>query len=281
MLKTIKQIGKAICYVLLMLGVQILAAQIFGFVYSFKIGMEIGLNGSNLDMQAVARDTQMFVMQHMDWILLIYEILTLLILFVFFKIRKKNFASEVSIKPFSNKLIFPVVLIGVCSGMFVAIGLDLLPLPKQILEAYEQSSSGLLGNQSAVMIIATVILGPIVEEVIFRGLVLSRLRCVFPASAAVIFSSVLFGLTHGQLLWMAYAFLLGILLSAIAVKTGSILPSLCVHVSFNLVGSFINRLPISGIAEVFVCIAALILTVTLLWFVLKSENAQALPNCTE
>lgn len=281
MLKTIKQIGKAICYVLLMLGVQILAAQIFGFVYSFKIGMEIGLNGSNLDMQAVARDTQMFVMQHMDWILLIYEILTLLILFVFFKIRKKNFASEVSIKPFSNKLIFPVVLIGVCSGMFVAIGLDLLPLPKQILEAYEQSSSGLLGNQSAVMIIATVILGPIVEEVIFRGLVLSRLRCVFPASVAVIFSSVLFGLTHGQLLWMAYAFLLGILLSAIAVKTGSILPSLCVHVSFNLVGSFINRLPISGIAEVFVCIAALILTVTLLWFVLKSENAQALPNCTE
>lgn len=281
MLRTIKQIGKAICYVLLMLGVQILAAQIFGFVYSFKIGIEIGLSGSNLDMQAVARNTQMFVMEHMDCILLIYEILTLLILFVFFKIRKKNFANEVSIKPFSKKLLFPVVLIGVCSGVLIAIGLDLLPIPQQILEAYEQSSFGLAGNQSAVMIIATVILGPIVEEVIFRGLVLSRLRCVFPASVAVIFSSVLFGLTHGQLLWMAYAFLLGILLSAIAVKTGSILPSLCVHISFNLVGSFINRLSISGIVELIVWIAALILIVTLLWFVLRRENIQTLPNSTE
>lgn len=281
MKKIFKGIGKAICYVLLMIGVQMLVTEIFTFIYSFMVGMETSVRGEELNLQAAWQQTMLWVSQKTDWIVIVYGLLTLLILFIFFKARKKNFRQEISMKSFAGKYILPLVLIGVFFNIFVSFVLDLLPIPESILASYEKSTSNLVGGQVGVMITATVIAAPIIEEVIFRGLALSRLKCAMPVPGAVILSSVFFGLVHGQLLWMAYAFVLGIILAVIAHKTDSILASMCVHMSFNLVGCFMDRVRISDVAATVVCISSLILTVALLWFVLKGENPQKLPNSTE
>ena len=90
----------------------------------------------------------------------------------------------------------------------VALVLALLPIPQELMEAYNNAAVG-LGEPGLISALSTVLFAPIAEEVIFRGLVYTRLRRAMPAALACVLSSLVFGLLHGQLLWIAYAFIMG------------------------------------------------------------------------
>lgn len=81
--------------------------------------------------------------------------------------------------------------------------------------------------------ISSIILAPIAEELIFRGVVL---RCSAKISGrfAIFFSALMFGLMHGNPYQFVLAFLIGIPLAMIAMKTGSIIPSIICHMANNL-----------------------------------------------
>lgn len=75
-------------------------------------------------------------------------------------------------------------------------------------------------------------IGPILEEIIFRGFILKAIRS-FGTSFAIIFSSILFGIFHGNLLQLVPATLMGIVLAYITVKSNSIIPSIIAHICNN------------------------------------------------
>ncbi|MEF9940580.1 MAG: type II CAAX endopeptidase family protein [Clostridium sp.] len=75
-------------------------------------------------------------------------------------------------------------------------------------------------------------IGPIIEEYIFRGLILNRMR-PYGERAAIIFSAVLFGLLHGNVSQFFYATALGIIFGYVAAKTGRILYSSILHIMVN------------------------------------------------
>ena len=83
-----------------------------------------------------------------------------------------------------------------------------------------------------------VILGPIVEEFIFRRLLIDRLS-VFGDRTAIIFSSVAFSLHHGNLFQFFYAALLGLVLGYIYVKTSKLFFPALMHAILNFVGAFV------------------------------------------
>jgi len=68
----------------------------------------------------------------------------------------------------------------------------------------------------------------ITEEFIFRGVILGKLR-KYGETFAVLFSSITFSLLHGNLEQIPFAFVLGLALGLIVIKTGSILPSMILH----------------------------------------------------
>lgn len=78
------------------------------------------------------------------------------------------------------------------------------------------------------------IIGPIVEEIIFRKLLIDRIR-PYGEKIAVFFPALIFGLVHGSLYQFFYAFLIGTVLSYIYVKTGKIIYSTIIHCLINLV----------------------------------------------
>ena len=84
--------------------------------------------------------------------------------------------------------------------------------------------------------IAVVILAPIAEELIYRGVVL---RCAAKVSGrfGIFFSAFMFGLMHGNPYQCVLGFLIGIVLAMITLKTGSIIPSIICHMANNLVAS--------------------------------------------
>jgi len=86
--------------------------------------------------------------------------------------------------------------------------------------------------------ILMVIIAPIVEELIFRKLVIDRLA-IYGDRMAIIFSAVAFGLMHGNLYQFFYATLLGALLGYVYTVTRDVKYTVFMHMIINLMGSVI------------------------------------------
>ena len=79
------------------------------------------------------------------------------------------------------------------------------------------------------------ILAPVFEELFFRKAVIDRLRR-YGDLPAVLISGLAFGLVHGNFNQVFYTVAVGVLLSFIYVRTGSVLYTISIHAAFNFVG---------------------------------------------
>ena len=80
-----------------------------------------------------------------------------------------------------------------------------------------------------------VLLGPFLEEFIFRKLLIDRTRA-FGEKNAILFSAFLFGLFHINPLQFFYAFGIGLILGYIYVRTGKVLYTWMMHAFINFLG---------------------------------------------
>ena len=86
-----------------------------------------------------------------------------------------------------------------------------------------------------------VLLAPIMEELIFRRLLLDRMRTI-DRPTAVLFSAMAFGLFHGNLSQFFYAFGAGLLFGSIYVRTGRLRYTVTLHILVNAIGSLVPLL---------------------------------------
>ena len=77
------------------------------------------------------------------------------------------------------------------------------------------------------------LIGPIVEEIMFRKLLLDRLA-PYGNVTAIIFTSLVFGLFHGNFYQLFYAFALGMIFAYVYLKTGKIIYTIIMHVFINM-----------------------------------------------
>ena len=88
------------------------------------------------------------------------------------------------------------------------------------------------------------ILGPVLEELLWRGVVfasLSRYSAVF----ASIYSSLLFAMLHTGSSGLIYAFIGGMIFSFLYLKSGSLLPGIVLHLVNNLVSTLSPIFPLA------------------------------------
>lgn len=83
-----------------------------------------------------------------------------------------------------------------------------------------------------------VVLAPIVEELVFRKLLVDRMY-PYGEKAAILISALFFGLFHGNFSQFFYAFMLGIILSFVYLRTGNILYTIAIHMTINCCGSLV------------------------------------------
>ena len=81
--------------------------------------------------------------------------------------------------------------------------------------------------------ISLVIITPVAEEVLFRGYLLGKLQKYAPAWLAVALTAALFALAHGQFNVALDTFALGLVLGMLRVYSGSIWPSIFLHMLKN------------------------------------------------
>ncbi|GEM_PF-2409207 len=176
-----------------------------------------------------------------------------------------------------NKINVKTALIAIFAGAgltFLINGvLNVLPIPEWILESYSDASSGISNTGFIGQLFGVVLAPAIAEEVLFRGVVLGNLKKVMPVWAAVILSSIAFGLVHGNLLWICYAFVLGVIIACADLKLGSIIPGMIMHFIFNFTGIIFENIDLPGI--VFAVLAILGAVVLAVFFRRKTAPACA------
>lgn len=85
------------------------------------------------------------------------------------------------------------------------------------------------------------ILAPILEELVFRGMICKRLLAL-GEGFAVVFSGIFFAMLHGNLYQLFYAFTLGCLFGLIYVKTGKVIYTIIYHVFINFIGTVVTTI---------------------------------------
>jgi len=103
-------------------------------------------------------------------------------------------------------------------------------------------TGGFHGYDLAIVAALVVIVVPVIEELFFRGLLLSSLLAIFAGNnrrvgpaVAIVTGGILFGLAHFEPLQLLGLASFGVVLCAIAYKVRRIGPTILAHATFNLV----------------------------------------------
>ena len=100
----------------------------------------------------------------------------------------------------------------------------------------------LFAGQAMVQLLGLGVLVPLAEELIFRGLIYTRIRKRIPAGAAIFFSALLFALFHGNVIQMIFAFPLALILAWLYERSGWFACPLAFHMGANLTAVVLNLL---------------------------------------
>lgn len=162
------------------------------------------------------------------------DFIMLLILFLIFRLNKKNFIEKLNFKKIKFKESLYIIILGI--GISIVL-LFLAGTLSKIIPSYNVVQNNLeIARNSLIQIVSTVILVPIYEEIIFRGIIFGYLKKNYNTSVAIILQAVIFGITHLNVVQGIYTFLLALVLALVYIYSDSILGSIIVHIIFNLLG---------------------------------------------
>lgn len=142
---------------------------------------------------------------------------------------KRHFSAYM-LKPTVSKKNFALLtllgLISIPLGSIVSAGTENIMVSLDLKISEVSAPEGLF--PSIFFVISHAILAPVLEEILFRGIILERLRRYSDVFAAVV-SAFLFAFMHSSLQSIPFAFVCGLFFSFLAIYTGSPLASMIVH----------------------------------------------------
>lgn len=190
---------------------------------------------SGLVLVAFGMENQEAMLANPTWLalsIIVSGLLTVLILYFMHMFHLKNIDPRLINFSYAH-----LGVIGVLIGIFA---IDLISEILNLPDLMQMEFLGLANNPLGILAIAVV--GPIVEELVFRAGVLGYLvRNEMNSWTAIIISAILFGIIHFNPAQIPAAILIGILLGILYVKSHSIVLTSIVHIINNGLAVFEMR----------------------------------------
>lgn len=187
-----------------------------------------------------------------------------------------------SFKNFSFKSILVAIGCGVALCLFAngTVVVEMFVMPKQVEAYMEMAEMAGLGT-NIWTIIASIVLAPVGEEFICRGVVLQFAQKSFGRFwIANIFQAFLFGLIHMNWVQGIYAFVIGLVLGYLVKQYNTILPAMLLHMVVNFSSStwiayLLEPVPATFPIGVILCLVPwLVIIPMLLWGKRKKQIAK-------
>lgn len=180
--------------------------------------------------------------------------------------RSEGSFSGVKIKLFTLKNMFFLALVALGCQIVIGSGMELiLPHFGKILEDYNNLIEEFMNGNVIVVFVATVILAPFSEELIFRGVIMKKAQKIAPPGIAILMQAILFSLFHMNIVQSVYTFPAGLVLGYVAYKYKSVKASIVLHMMFNAL-SYVMIMPENFIVFiVYTALGGIMLAIGLWW----------------
>lgn len=222
-MKKSKAFGISMLWILLFLGVQVIISAAVS-IGSLSSGSEA------TDIIAGSIPTS----------LVLCNIIIPLLVLIIVKLNGEKWSSALCLRKASFRALLISLIFAVSLAPLISYLLDLIPLPDSLLNFYNDVIGTVADGSNALSVAATVFLGPLCEELVFRGAIFNTLKKAFSTTGAVLISAFLFGLVHLNPIQSTYAFIIGIFLCIVCIRFDSLWPSVIFHMAFNVIGGYFD-----------------------------------------
>ena len=176
-----------------------------------------------------------FISSNMILITIITFIVFFIIFYLLYKKYKINYTNKLSIK----NILFLLIL-GFCLNITYNITMSNINNIYNFTNSYDSINIDLF-----TYIICTGILGPILEEFLFRGIIYNKLKKFNKNMTAIILTGLIFSLFHSNIIQILYTFCLNFILIYVYIKFKSLKAPIIVHIASNIINIFICQLIIN------------------------------------
>jgi len=101
------------------------------------------------------------------------------------------------------------------------------------LSAWEEQAFANMSAANMAAITAVCVLAPILEEMLFRGVILRAFLVQYSRGTAIAASALIFGVAHLNIYQFVIAFLLGLIAGWLYERSRSLVPSIALHALYN------------------------------------------------
>lgn len=159
-----------------------------------------------------------------------------------YEIRGEVRGSVNHVATLKNISLLSMIGIG-CQFFFSGLMSLLVPYLTEIFKEYSNVVDRLTSGNYVLVVLLVVLVAPITEELIFRGVILHMANRHVTFVGANLLQAVLFGIYHGNLVQGIYAALIGFLLGFIYYKFKTIYASILLHIFINASAYLVSLIP--------------------------------------
>lgn len=164
--------------------------------------------------------------------LILGELCIIIPALVFLRTKKYNIIQVFRLHLVNKNILLASMILGISITVLID-ELDRIiniffKLPPELEEVLVQAMQAQTLSDWLILIIAVVLLAGMLEEMLFRGLLLQALERRFELPHAIFLSALIFALFHFPL-WLIQVIFLGIILGFLAWRSNSIIPGIILH----------------------------------------------------
>ena len=240
-------LGIVVLYFLLQLGLSMVAGMAIGFWLALKAGFKGGFERGKPDLRAIIHTA----MANPDMRVVLTVVTIAAAAVVMIAIVRQTWPAQWShaelpgfgfVRPRSGYAWAAAVVLGIIVVLLGGTITQLLAGGHSVQQDVTVLAREVPLALKVVLALLVVCVAPVVEELVFRGVLLSGLASRMRTGWAIVASAAIFGCVHlpdFQFAWypVPALILLGLVLAWLRVRTGSLWPSITLHATNNLVAA--------------------------------------------
>lgn len=181
------------------------------------------------------------MVQFIEFLYLAEILISLILLIVFFVIYelavkkgRDEMVARFDLKTVGLSLVTGIGVSGI-SFIWIIIAGN-IPELQAHLSAMREGNAMIGGGSLHGVFLSAVVAAPIVEEVLFRGIVFGSFRKIFPAWASILVSAIIFGAYHMNPVAIVYASIMGVIVGIVYEKKRNLIFPIILHMANNFMG---------------------------------------------
>ncbi len=200
--------------------------------------------------EAVLNDAQTLELRNAAYemlnknVVLISGIASVISIPIFYRMLNKEWMKRPyrlqTLKPVYKKYIY-VALVAIGLTVAFNLGVNAFEFFRYDVD-YARIARGIYSEPLYLQVLVIGFLMPISEELMFRGLVFERISNYGSETAGAVLTSLLFGLYHGTMIQLVYAFVFSLLMIFAYKRCGSFIAPMIFHIISNLSSLVMNQL---------------------------------------